>query len=297
MAGGGSVVHGIRLIRPAPVLEPFVRFYAHREVRLGDAQLVHPVHARAVPILNFEFGDADATLYVPSSGQPPVISPRTVLVGMQTGPSGELQIKGAVDSFVILLQPDALDLLFELPAEEFTDQSFDAESVLGHSMSRFYELLANCRSFGERVSVANRFFTRLALVARVRDGVSLAAHQILRRAGTARIPAMADWAGFSDRQFRRKFLQRVGMSPKLFARIARFEAVVDGLARAPLGSWTEIAHRFGYYDQMHMVHEFAKFTGETPTHSLRHFDVWFARQKNAIGSGAVPPSHKERWIL
>jgi hypothetical protein len=36
-------------------------------------------------------------------------------------------------------------------------------------------------------------------------------------------------------------------------RIARFEAALDRMARSLQGSWTEVAHRFGYYDQMHMV--------------------------------------------
>ena len=108
---------------------------------------------------------------------------------------------------------------------------------------------------------------------------------------------MADRAGLSDRQFRRKFLQKVGMSPKLFARIARFEAALDLLARSPRGSWTEVAHRFGYYNQMHMVHEFAQFTGETPTRTLRHFEVWFEPQLTAMRSGNAAQSNGERWIL
>jgi hypothetical protein len=72
MANRVTVPHGIRLVRPSPVLEPFVRYYGHREARLGDTVVVHPVHARAAPILNFEFGDADAVLYIPCDGKPPV---------------------------------------------------------------------------------------------------------------------------------------------------------------------------------------------------------------------------------
>jgi AraC-like DNA-binding protein len=279
------------------MLEPFVRFYGHREALFGDAFVVHPVHARAVPILNFEFGDDDANLYVPSNGMPPILSPRTVLIGMQTGRNGELHIKGKVDAFAILLQPDALNSLFGLPAEEFTDQSLAAESVLGNAISRFHEQLADCRSFEERTAVANQFLTRRALAARGRDGVSAAACQMLRGAGAARIPAMANRAGLSVRQFRRNFLQRVGMSPKLFTRIARFEALLDRMARSPGASWTEVAHRFGYYDQMHMIHEVAQFTGETPTRTLRHFEVWFERPLTAMRSGNAAQSNGERWIL
>jgi AraC-like DNA-binding protein len=62
-----------------------------------------------------------------------------------------------------------------------------------------------------------------------------------------------------------RLMQQVGMRPKLFTRIARFEAALDGKARFVANSWTDVAHQFGYYDQMHMVHDFGGFTGETPT--------------------------------
>ena len=102
MANSVTVPHGIRLVRPLPALEPFVRYYGHRDARLGDNVVVHPVHARAAPILDFEFGDADAVLYIPSDGKPPLYSPRVVLIGMQTHRRGELHIRGTVDSFAIL---------------------------------------------------------------------------------------------------------------------------------------------------------------------------------------------------
>jgi AraC-like DNA-binding protein len=297
MSSGGSHTHGIRLVRPAPALEPFVRYYGAVDARLFGTVFVHPVHARAAPILDFEFGDEDAVLYVPSGGGPPIVSPRSVLVGVQTHKTGELRIGGTVNSFVILFQPDGLNLLFALSSEEFTNRSFDAESVLGPTIRRFHQQLADCSSFEERISVADRFFIRRAVAACARNEVTAAANQILRWAGRARIPAIADLAGLSVRQFRRKFVQQVGVSPKLFARIARFEATVDRMARSPGGSWTQVAHRFGYFDQMHMVHEFAEFTGETPTRTLHHFEAAFQEQIAAIRSGSAQRPDGDRLIL
>jgi AraC-like DNA-binding protein len=297
MDSGVNVAHGIRFARPAPALEAFVRYYVAREGRLSDTVFVHPVNARAAPILDFEFGDKDAVRYVPSSSRPPIVSPRSVLVGMQTHKTGELHISGTVNSFAILFQPDGLNLLLALPAEEFTDRSFDAESVLGPAIAHFHQHLGESSCFEERISIANQFLFRRALAAYARDGVTLAANQILRWPGRARITAMADQAGLSMRQFRRKFVQNVGVGPKLFARIARFEATLDWMARSPGGSWTQVAHRFGYFDQMHMVHEFAEFTGETPTRTLHHFEAAFKEQIAAIRSESALKSDRERLIL
>jgi len=75
------------------------------------------------------------------------------------------------------------------------------------------------------------------------------------------------------------------MRPKLLARIARFEAALESKARSVTRSWTEVAHEFGYYDQMHMVHDFGEFTGQTPTETLAHFEAVFREQITAMRSG------------
>lgn len=294
MANRVTVPHRIRLVRPLQVLEPFVRYYVHRDGHLGDTVVVHPVHARAAPILNFEFGDADAILYVPRDGKPPHFSLRAVLLGMQTHRRGELHIRGKVDSFVIVFQPSAFGRLFALPAQEFTDEDFGAEQVFGAIIARFYERLADCLTLEERISVANQFLLRRALVAPIRDGISAAATDILRRARGTRVADMAGRAGMGLRQFERRFVQQVGVSPKLFARIARFEAALDRMARSPQGSWTGVAHYFGYYDQMHMLHDFSRFTGKTPTRTLQDFE---AALGPAIRSEHAPLSQGERWVL
>jgi AraC-like DNA-binding protein len=276
--------HGIRFLPPAPGLEPFVRCYAHRHAHIGDAAVMHPVHARAAPILEFPL--ADPVVFRPFHGRSDRTSPRAVLIGMQTCPAGRLYIRGTVDTFAILFQPAALERLFSLPAHEFTDRNFEAESVLGCALPGLYQRLGDCRTFEERGRVADLFLLRRALDSGGQDGISLAANQLIRGAGGARIPAMADCAGLSLRQFERRFVQQVGVSPKLFARIARFEAALDRMGRSTGLSWTSVAHRFGYYDQMHMVHEFAEFTGETPTGALRNLEAVFGLRLSGIRSGA-----------
>jgi AraC-like DNA-binding protein len=273
MADRVSVPHTIRRLRPAPGLESFVRYYVQRDARIYDAVVVHPIHARAAALLEFVFGDRITVTFC--DGRPAKQSPRSVLVGMQTGRRGLLHIHGTIDCFVIMFQPSALHRLFSLPMREVTDRDYDARLVLGPMISSLEQRLYDCRSFAERAAVANEFLLRRALATGALDGVAAAANQILRRAAGVRIPAMANRAGLSIRQFERRFVEQVGMGPKLLARIARFEAVMDHMTRSSAESWTGVAQRFGYYDQMHMVHEFAEFTGETPTRTLDVFRSFF----------------------
>jgi hypothetical protein len=82
-------------------------------------------------------------------------------------------------------------------------------------------------------------------------------------------------------------MQQVGMRPKLFMRIARFEAALQNKARFVAKPWTDVAHEFGYYDQMHMVHDFAEFTGGTPTETLIQLETVFLEQVKAMRAGAI----------
>lgn len=67
------------------------------------------------------------------------------------------------------------------------------------------------------------------------------------------------------RQFERLFQRGTGASPKIFARVARFHAAVDAKIASPNRTWLNIAHTFGYYDQMHMIDDFEILGRHTPT--------------------------------
>ena len=60
------------------------------------------------------------------------------------------------------------------------------------------------------------------------------------------------------------------------------------MAHVSTESWTSVAHRFGYFDQMHMVHEFAEFTGQTPTEALGAFKSHFRDVLAALQSDEDP---------
>ena len=278
-------MHAIRLIRPAPQLREYVRYYAERRVRVHDAVVVHSAPARAASVLEFIFGDPIRVLVLEKSLEVP--SPRAVVVGMQTCCNVQLQLQGTLECFVILFQPTGLHRLFSIPMQELTDRNYEAHSVLGPIVSRLEQHLGECTTFEERVRIADEFLSRRALYVGGLDGISAAASQILLGGGSTPIASLAGSVGLGVRQFERNFLQHVGMRPKLFARIARFEAALDGKARSNTKSWTDVAHEFGYYDQMHMVHDFSEFTGGTPTNTLNQIETLFGEQIKAMRSGGL----------
>jgi AraC-like DNA-binding protein len=96
---------------------------------------------------------------------------------------------------------------------------------------------------------------------------------ILRERGRLKIERLADAAGVSRQHLTRSFREAVGVTPKLFARLARFQA---GLAYAGCGTpvdWAQAALELGYADQSHMIAEFREFSSLTPETLARQ--RWF----------------------
>lgn len=270
---------------PIACLEPFIRFYTEREVKIRGLAVVHPVTARACPMIEFSLGESmDVVDYKRREGRK---APRAVAVGAQTFRRVDLQLQGNLHSFVIMFRPDGIYRLFSLPMDEMTDRDYEAHSLLGSFISQVRQRLGECRSFAERIDVANEVLIKHALQARDFDGVSAAASQIMRTGGRIDIPTLAHKAGLSLRQFERRFIKQVGMRPKLLARIARFEGALAHKASFVRNSWTDVAHEFGYYDQMHMVHDFGEFTGGTPTETLAQLEGLFGDQIRRVRAGTV----------
>lgn len=170
-----------------------------------------------------------------------------------------------------------------------TDHDFEAQSVLGNVITKLGERLGKATSFTERVRIVEEALLPRALLSSGLDGISAAARGIILAGGRVRIPALAARAGLGVRQFERRFMHQVGMRPKLFARIARFEAALEYKARFGTRSWTNVAHTFGYYDQMHMVHDFAEFTGATPSETLNQLETVYVEQIKSLRTGGPAP--------
>ncbi len=94
----------------------------------------------------------------------------------------------------------------------------------------------------------------------------------------------------STRQFERRFTCGIGLSPKLYVRIARFESALESKVLSTAESWTGVANRLGYFDQIDMMKDFREFSGEIPTTLLAQLETTFEAHLNEIRSGRVAPT-------
>ncbi len=90
----------------------------------------------------------------------------------------------------------------------------------------------------------------------------------------ALVSEVADHAGLSTRGLRRRFSAAVGLSPKRFAGLARFQRVIHDIAKRPPTCWATFAYAHGFFDQAHLIRDVRAFSGLTPaTYLPRSADV------------------------
>jgi len=98
------------------------------------------------------------------------------------------------------------------------------------------------------------------------DAMVLAAVRTLgQQPSAALIEPVQRASGCSPAQFIARFEQTVGLTPKRYARVLRFHALINGVARRQPDDWAQLAVDAGYADQSHLIHEFKRLAGITPT--------------------------------
>ena len=82
------------------------------------------------------------------------------------------------------------------------------------------------------------------------------------------LPTVQNELNITERSLERYFKQYVGISPKLYARINRFQTALETLRKSNFDSLTDIAYQNNYFDQSHFIRDFKEFAGTTPKHFL-----------------------------
>jgi AraC-like DNA-binding protein len=194
---------------------------------------------------------------------PSLLKPRAALIGQ---PTVLTQRQGGHDFSVyqIEFEPGALYRLTGLPLDRLSDTCLDAESVLPSGFRSLVDRIEDLDDPVAQVAAAEAWL--LGLVARSRwpakPGDRIASR--LLEDPAADLEDLARRHGVVARHLRRQFDQRVGVGPKLFARIARFDRLVRAANRAPDEHWLGLALDAGYHDHRHLARDFRQFTLATP---------------------------------
>ena len=99
--------------------------------------------------------------------------------------------------------------------------------------------------------------------------VSMALETFDRTGGAARVHDVSCRLGLSQRRFIQLFAAEVGLTPKLYCRIRRFQRARELVRNVEAPDWTRVAFDCGYFDQSHLIRDFHAFSGLSPESYLR----------------------------
>ena len=157
-----------------------------------------------------------------------------------------------------------------LPAGDLADTHIDLETLWGLSAGRLRERLCEARTSAERFQLLHEaLLSRLCYGVEQHYAVSAALEMFGKNQGGPRVREAAKHLGLSQRRFIQIFKAEVGMTPKLFSRIQRFQQTRTFIQQNPSPDWADIAAACGYFDQSHLIHDFQTFSGLSPTQFLR----------------------------
>ncbi|OQW57676.1 MAG: hypothetical protein A4S14_20065 [Proteobacteria bacterium SG_bin9] len=259
----------VRRKTPHPALRHIVRSFEERRLTLGAEVLTWPLTARPHQIIDVYLGDP---FRLRVDDGPMQTAPETVVVGPQGSRRIQLYMSGEIHIFNILLQPSALNRLVGIDMRSLVNEGIAARDVLGQRAVLLNDAVRSARDFASRVAAAERWFGMMQENIQMRDGIDQTSRLLWASRGRARIDELAKRSGLSARQFQRRFTMQVGLSPKLYARTIRFDAVLTAHRTQPRKPWTGIIHDAGYFDQAHFIRECHDLVGVGPSHFVGDWD-------------------------
>jgi AraC-like DNA-binding protein len=153
-------------------------------------------------------------------------------------------------------------------ATALTNHGFSIDNLsLPHKFDDLIDKLHNTTNKEKALQLVENellsYYGELNIPFSVKD-ISPVTNYIARQNGMVKIQDLEDKFRVSRRWLEKQFSAQVGVSPKEFARVTRFNALLNQILTDPSVSLNILLNDFGYYDQSHLNKDFNAFTGQTP---------------------------------
>jgi AraC-like DNA-binding protein len=172
---------------------------------------------------------------------------------------------GKTGMILVMFRPYGAGVFFKMPMLEISDQNVALEQLAGIEAKEIEDRILNAANNQERIQLIEKFLTnKLIRNHHDQQQVKAVLYRMMQSRGQISIKELAETACLSVKQLERKFSGSIGLNPKQFIRIVRFQHVLKIHRNGFTGSLTSLAHESGYYDQAHFIHDFKRITGSAP---------------------------------
>lgn len=255
---------------PSTKLAPYIKHYWGIKTTFeGSTPYFHRIIPTGLPELIFYIG------YKPNTSSLRRFEDNGIL-NIQQNDYYDLIISDSLDIFSIYFQPEAVNLFFDLPLGQFFNRGVALSQLNTKFVYGLQERLCNTESFDERVNVTENFL--IEILNKTSESIDFRrmqhiVHLTSRSKGIISIDKLIEESCLGRKQFERKFINQLGISPKQYLKIIRFQSSLYEYSICPTKRLTELAYNNGYYDQSHFINDIKAFTGESPKKIFSEGDV------------------------
>ncbi|MEA5256529.1 helix-turn-helix domain-containing protein [Arcicella aquatica] len=248
---------------PSPLLKPYIK---HLVISEASEEQTYKVFPSTGLVMGFQYRGRLA--YITKDGENPLSN--TGITGLQDG-FRVFKSNPNIGSVLVFFNEIGASYFLKTPINELYAESVSLEHFINrYDLEKVEEALSTAETDEYRIYIIEQFL--LARIIEKKDDklVIKAIQYIYHSKGKIKIKALAEILCISQSPFEKRFRQLVGTSPKKFASIVRFHAVLDSLNQVK--SMTEICFENNYFDQAHFIKDFKHFTGETPEKFIKKND-------------------------
>ena len=253
----------------APALSPFYKFA--------------PTHTRYLCFYLEDVIKVKKTTDFTQRSRAVIVGPQVTAVHLDLGVKHKAVLLG--------LTPSGMHRLLSFPLSEIVDCDLDARLVLGSTIDELLEQMMEAKT-DEGIQLALQAYL-LNKLSHLKPALPFdrAIAELVSHSGNLSMDFVAAQSCLSPRQFERKALERLGLSPKFYARLVRFSHVYRYKESNPRACWIDITERFGYFDQMHLIRDFKCFAGCSPS-GLSEESIVYSVRFQALDDGLPSFSDK-----
>lgn len=176
---------------------------------------------------------------------------------------------------VISFKPGAVFPFIKQSVDSFNNKVVHAKSVFGIAILELRQQLINELDPDVKIILTKKWLLScLDEVSFEGEIINQFVNQIQNSSISVNFKELAKKSGYSQKQFIHLFKKYVGLTPKQFHRIVRFNEILNAIFNKEKVDWARVANEFGYYDQAHFIRDFQAFSGHNPKQYIDDQGDW-----------------------
>lgn len=252
------------ILHPHPSLLPWISHFFAIESEGTGPGFILPLIANGLPSLIFQASDG---AWLPDENR----GLGTLSLNGQYVAPVNLALRGRFAVIACFFRPHVLGSLFGFEPAELTGARVDLDLIASVEGRRLKERLLETPSRSGRVDLMQAFVreARKRPSASGNGAAAFATRTLLESGGSVALETVQTGLRTTERSLQRLFAAEVGISPRLFARICRFQSAFRRLNEGRFSALGDLAHDAGYADQSHFIRAFKEFAGMGPKEYLK----------------------------